>query len=66
MAATFAELKRRYEATEVRRRIHQGAFRERVLLGYQRRCAFCNLAHEELLDAAYITPDSASHGEPRL
>lgn len=60
----FGELKREYVATEVQRRIHQGAFRQRVLLAYQRRCAFCNLQHEELLDAAHITPDSASHGEP--
>ncbi len=51
-------------ATEVRRRIHQGAFRERVLLAYQRRCAYCNLQHEELLDAAHITPDCALSREP--
>ena len=60
----FGELKRSYAATEVQRRIHQGAFRERVLLAYQRRCAFCSLRHEELLDAAHIIPDSELHGEP--
>ena len=60
----FGELKREYVATEVQRRIHQGAFRERVLLAYRRQCAFCRLQHTELLDAAHITPDSAMHGEP--
>ena len=60
----FGELKREYVATEVQRRIHQGAFRERVLRAYQHQCAFCALRHEELLDAAHITPDSALHGEP--
>ena len=60
----FGELKKSYVATEVQRRIHQGAFRERVLRAYQHQCAFCALRHEELLDAAHITPDSALHGEP--
>ena len=52
----FGELKRSYAATEVQRRVHQAAFRERVLLAYRRRCAFCDLRHEELLDAAQINP----------
>ena len=60
----FGELKRSYAATEVQRRIHQGAFRERVLRAYRNQCAFCALQHVELLDAAHITPDSALHGEP--
>ncbi len=60
----FGELKRQYVATEVQRRIHQGAFRERVLRAYRGQCAFCSLQHRELLDAAHITPDSALHGEP--
>ena len=60
----FGELKREYVATEVQRRIHQGAFRERVLRAYRNQCAFCALQHVELLDAAHITPDSALHGEP--
>ena len=58
----FGELKRSYAATEVQRRIHQGAFRERVLLAYQRRCAFCSLRHEELLDAAHIIPTASCMG----
>ena len=60
----FGELKRSYAVTEVQRRIHQSAFRERVLRAYRHQCAFCQLRHGELLDAAHITPDSALHGEP--
>ena len=60
----FGELKKSYVATEVQRRIHQGAFRERVLRAYRNQCAFCALQHVELLDAAHITPDGALHGEP--
>ena len=60
----FGELRREYAAVEVPRRIHQRAFRERVLRAYSHQCAFCQLRHGELLDAAHITPDSALHGEP--
>ena len=28
------------------------------------RCALCRLRHQELLDAAHITPDSEAEGEP--
>ena len=60
----FGELRREYAAVEVPRRIHQRAFRERVLRAYEHRCAFCNLRHEQLLEAAHITPDSDPLGEP--
>ena len=60
----FGELKREYASTEVQRRIHQGAFRERVLLAYRGQCAFCSLQHRELLDAAHIIPDRELRGEP--
>ena len=59
----FGELRREYAAVEVPRRIHQRAFRERVLRAYRHQCAFCSLRHGELLDAAHITPCSA-HGVP--
>lgn len=62
----FGEFKRSYVATEVQRRIHQSAFRERVLRAYQHQCAFCNLRHGELLDAAHIIPDSELRGEPMV
>ena len=60
----FGELKRSYAATEVQRRIHQAAFRERVLRAYNQQCAFCSLRHGELLDAAHIIPDRELRGEP--
>ena len=37
-----------------RQRLHQRAFRERVLDAYQHQCAFCRFRHQELLDAAHI------------
>ena len=57
-------LTRRYAAAQVKVRLHQRSFRERVLAAYQRQCAFCQLRHEELLDAAHIVPDSDPLGEP--
>ncbi len=45
-------------------RLHQPAFRERVLRAYQRCCAVCRLKHAELLDAAHILPDSHARGLP--
>ncbi len=56
--------RRVYVTASVRIRLHQRAFRERVLDAYRRRCAFCRLRHEELLDAAHIVPDSEPRGEP--
>lgn len=59
------ELARRRYATAVTRvRLHQRAFRERVLAAYHRQCAFCHLRHEELLDAAHIVPDTDPGGHP--
>ena len=49
---------RRYAVRSVRHRLHQRAFRERVLQAYQRACAMCRLRHAELLDAAHILPDT--------
>lgn len=56
--------RRAYITTTVQVRLHQRAFRERVLDAYRRQCAFCRLRHEELLDAAHIMPDSEPQGEP--
>lgn len=58
------DARRRYVTASVRVRLHQRAFRERVLDAYRRQCAFCRLRHEELLDAAHIVPDTAPEGEP--
>jgi len=59
-----AEIRRRYITATVRQRIHQAAFRERVIEAYREQCALCRLRHEELLDAAHIVPDSDPEGEP--
>ena len=62
--APNADIRRRYVTTVARRRIHQAAFRERVVRAYHTRCSLCRLKHTELLDAAHITPDSDQSGEP--
>lgn len=56
--------RRAYATRLIRQRLHQVAFRERVIRAYQERCALCQLRHEELLDAAHIIPDSADEGDP--
>jgi len=58
------EGRRRYVTTLVQHRLHQHAFRERVLLAYHDRCSICQLRHRELLDAAHILPDRHPRGEP--
>lgn len=55
--------RRQYTTAAVRQRLHQHAFRERVLEAYRHQCAFCRFRHAELLDAAHIVPD-ADEGEP--
>lgn len=58
-----ASIRRQYATRLVRQRIHQQAFRERVVAAYRSQCAMCRLRHAELLDAAHIIPDS-EEGEP--
>lgn len=58
------EIRRGYVTAVVRRRLHQQAFRERVLEAYRTQCALCRLRHHELLDAAHITADTLPEGEP--
>ena len=62
--ADLDDARRRYITTTVQRRLHQAAFRERVLHAYAGACALCHLRHPELLDAAHIDEDSSQHGEP--
>ena len=62
--STPDDLRRRYATAAVRVRLHQRAFRERVLEAYRRQCAFCRFRHEEMLDAAHIAPDAHPDGEP--
>lgn len=64
VAEDSADIRRAYVTAAVRVRLHQRAFRERVLQAYQHQCAFCRFRHVELLDAAHIVPDSQPGGEP--
>lgn len=64
IAEDSADIRRAYVTAAVRVRLHQRAFRERVLQAYQHQCAFCRFRHVELLDAAHIVPDSHPEGEP--
>jgi len=56
--------RRAYITAAVRQRLHQRAFRERVLEAYRHQCSFCRLRHEQLLDAAHIIGDTEPKGEP--
>lgn len=58
------EYRRQYITASFKVRLHQRAFRTRVLEAYRSQCAFCQLRHAELLDAAHITPDSSPDGMP--
>ncbi|HEY6538010.1 MAG TPA: HNH endonuclease [Candidatus Dormibacteraeota bacterium] len=62
----LADAPRRAYATRLaRQRLHQVAFRHRVLRAYRESCAMCRLRHSALLDAAHILPDIHPEGEPR-
>lgn len=56
--------RRGYITSQVKIRLHQRSFRERVLEAYSDSCTLCKLHHRELLDAAHIIPDSDPDGEP--
>ena len=59
--------RRTYAAAQVRVRLHQRSFRERVLNAYRRQCAFCRLRHDELLEAAHIVSEIRHPlGEPAV
>lgn len=60
----LAEPQREYARRLAKQRLHQPAFRTRVLLAYATQCAVCRLQHGSLLDAAHIVPDSEPHGLP--
>ncbi len=59
-------LKRAYITSEVRVRLHQRGFREKVLAAYRSQCAFCKLKYGELLDAAHIIPDNEIDSRPTI
>jgi len=58
------DARRTYVTRLARQRLHQLAFRHRVLRAYRESCTMCRLRHPELLDAAHILPDSHPEGEP--
>jgi len=58
------DIRRRYVTRQVAQRLHQVAFRQRVLRAYREHCAICHLRHEELLEAAHILPDGHPRGQP--
>lgn len=51
-------IERRYAERIMKQRLHQPAFRARVINAYETKCAICRLGHGRLLDAAHITPDN--------
>ena len=57
-------LRRKYVTRQVRQRLHQRSFRDRVLRAYRETCSVCRLRHTRLLDAAHIVPDADEDGEP--
>jgi putative restriction endonuclease len=61
-----AKIRRRYATRLFRQRLHQTAFRERVVRAYQHHCAVCRLKRDELLEAAHIVPDVDPLGEPSI
>lgn len=57
---------RAYAVRETRVRLHQATFRINVLSAYNNRCSLSGLPIPELLEAAHITPDSATHSSTEI
>lgn len=62
--AAMSEVQKEYAMRLARQRLHQPAFRTRVMVAYTSRCAVCQLKYGALLDAAHILPDSDERGVP--
>lgn len=62
VAAALSEIERRYAERVVLQRVHQPAFRARVMLAYATQCAVCLLKKAPLLDAAHIIGDHDDGG----
>lgn len=62
--STVDEIRREYVTRLAVQRLHQTAFRQRVLRAYRQSCAVCSLRHTELLDAAHILADGHERGDP--
>ncbi len=63
-ASAADDVRRRYVTRLAVQRLHQTAFRQRVLKAYRESCSVCNLHHAQLLDAAHIFPDLHEQGQP--
>lgn len=55
-----------YAIRLAKQRLHQPAFRTRVMVAYDTQCAVCQLRHGALLDAAHIVPDWHELGSPTV
>jgi putative restriction endonuclease len=64
--AKAMSIERRYATVEVKKRLHQAAFRQHVLRAYSERCAVCRFPRTELLDAAHILPDHDVRGHAEV
>jgi putative restriction endonuclease len=64
MASAEGLLEKSYARRLTLQRLHQEAFRERVLKAYRQSCGVCSLKHVELLDAAHILPDGDPRSQP--
>ena len=62
----LSPIEKAYAARLVNQRVHQPAFRARVMLAYEGTCAVCTLKHPELLDAAHIIEDGNEGGDPEV
>ncbi|MFD7309243.1 HNH endonuclease [Promicromonospora sp. NPDC059942] len=60
------EPERIYALRLAKERLHQPAFRTRVIIAYGTQCAICELKYGSLLDAAHIIPDSHERGVPTV
>lgn len=60
----LSPIEKAYAARIIQQRVHQPAFRARIMLAYDGQCTVCNLKHPELLDAAHIIEDGAPGGDP--
>jgi putative restriction endonuclease len=63
-ATVVDEARRAYVTRLAVARLHQAAFRQRVLRAYGERCTVCRIRHLQLLDAAHILADRHEHGDP--
>lgn len=60
------EIQKKYALRQMRQRLHQPAFRARVLNAYGVRCAVCNLQMGQLLEGAHITPDNDPNSSTKV